>query len=187
MTRATLWEQTNTPFRLTARVRSHSSSVRSRIGVLLTTPALLTRISIRPVRETVSCTSRSTDWLCVTSATAPWAAKPASRNLLGRLLGPFGIEIDDDDRRAFARQSRRDRFADSAGRAGHQRGLALQWAHPQCRFPSCSPRSIPLECEGDIVRPFSLHRTSPRYSPAARRAGGSGRPRRRIRRREQGL
>jgi hypothetical protein len=59
-------------------------------------------------------------------------------NVLGRLLDSFRLEIDRDDRRAFPRQRDRDCFADSAGRAGHQRGLAFQLAPLGWQF-NCRP------------------------------------------------
>jgi hypothetical protein len=68
MWRAAAREQRNTAVWLTEITASHSALVSSMLGLRIEAPALLTRMSIRPVRAASSSKKRSTSVSLVTSS-----------------------------------------------------------------------------------------------------------------------
>ncbi len=77
--RAAAWAQKKTPFRLTSKTRSQSSSVTSRAMRWMLMPALLTKISRRPKVSTTFSTIASIVGNWVTSRGTIKASWPAAR------------------------------------------------------------------------------------------------------------
>src|SRR5262245_36984273 len=134
-------QERNTPFTLTAMVRSHSSSGMVSTAAMCTTPALHTRMSSCPRRATVSRTMLSTSAHRVTSVSR--ASAPAERFdfahgvvrglvaadrrravLLGRTR--HAVDLGDGDVGAFARQRERDPATDAPCPTGDERYLASE-------------------------------------------------------------
>src|SRR6266478_3955633 len=89
ITRPAAWLAKKVPFRLTASVRSKSSSRASSARLLGPKPALLTRISSRPKRATVSSTAREIWSRCSTSICNGNASRPVFSISRARLLPVF--------------------------------------------------------------------------------------------------
>ena len=102
-----------------------SSSIRS-IRPSRVTPALLTRTWIRWDFASISSTTRWTSAESATLAAYPSAVPPASRIACERRFQAFQRPGHAGDGRAAGGQLDRDRPADAARGAGHQRHLARQ-------------------------------------------------------------
>ena len=91
-------------------------------------PALLTRMSIAAAERRVASSARRRDAAGEPSRSAATksARPPAARISLDHLGAALGVAPADDDVRALRGERDGDRAADVAGRAGDERGLALE-------------------------------------------------------------
>ncbi len=104
MLRATVCRQKNTPLALTRMIRSQSPSVRSMMSARRVTPALLTRMSMRPC-SAIDAMDHALDVGDATDVGGDrLRAQLALRQRLGGALRQRAVDVDDDHDRAGLRQ-----------------------------------------------------------------------------------
>ena len=120
MTRAAAWLTKNVPFTLTSKVRSKSASVASIAGLDGPSPALLTRMSIRPNSAT-ACGDPCGDLVEVEHVHLdPMARRPISRISLDKVLTARLVSKTQGDVGSGIGDRQGDRTAQTAGGTGHQ-------------------------------------------------------------------
>ena len=116
---------------------------------LMLIPALLRRMSRRPISFRMKSPMRRTASGSVRSPGWTWAVPPKFADLPGDLVERGLPAPGQHDRRAFARQRQCRRLADAAAAAGHPYDLALELRHPSLRGSDRVPRRLSPRRPGD--------------------------------------